>query len=252
MALIARNRLLLAAALLPLTMGLAACKKDTPAEGVVAAAASALPKVPAPAGKAWSDVVSTTPDGGYRMGNPDAPIKLVEYGSLSCPHCAKLSHDGYKSLVEDFVGSGRVSYEYRSFPIHGIDVPLTVLAMCSTPEAFFPLVEQLYTNQEELLTKAQAAQAAAEQAMALPEKQRFIGVADAQGLTAFFAQRGISVDQAHACLGNIDNATAVAKRGETYGNDGIDSTPTLVINGTKIPGNTWEELNAALQRAGAR
>jgi len=252
MARAARTRLIFAAALLPLALGVAACKKD--ADPTVAADISAAPvaKVPPPAGKAWSDVVSTTPEGGYVMGNPNAPIKLIEYGSLSCPHCAKLAEDGYQALVGTYVASGRVSFEYRSFIIHGIDVPLTMLAQCSSKEAFFPLVEQLYANQEALLNKAMAAGKEGQQAMELPEKQRFVAFADVQGLTAFFAQRGISVDQSHTCLADFARATQLAKFTETYGAAGVDSTPSLFINGSKIPGNTWDELSAALQLAGAR
>jgi protein-disulfide isomerase len=251
MARAARTRLIFAAALLPLSLGVAACKKDAPTAPADVTAAP-LANVPPPAGKAWSDVVSTTADGGYVMGNPDAPIKLIEYGSLSCPHCAKLAKDGYQALAGTFVASGRVSFEFRSFVIHGVDVPLTILAGCNGKEAFFPLVEQIYANQDTMLTKAEAAAQQAQQAMALPEKQRFVAAADAQGLTAFFAQRGISVDQAHTCLADFANATQIAKNAEAYGAAGVDSTPTMFINGNKVAGNTWEELRAALERAGAR
>ena len=81
------------------------------------------------------------------MGNPNAPIKLVEYGSLSCPHCAKLANDGMKTLESQYVNSGRVSYEFRSYIIHGtIDVVLTMLARCADPSTFFPMVGQLYAD----------------------------------------------------------------------------------------------------------
>jgi protein-disulfide isomerase len=251
MARAARTRLIFAAALLPLSLGVTACKKDAPTAPADVTAAP-LANVPPPAGKAWSDVVSTTADGGYLMGNPDAPIKLIEYGSLTCPHCAKLAKDGYQALVGTFVASGRVSFEFRSFVIHGVDVPMTMLAGCSSKEAFFPLVEQIYANQEAVLAKAMAGEEQAQKAMALPGNQRLVAAADAQGLTAFFAQRGISVDQAHACLADLPKATQIAKNAETYGAAGVDSTPTMFINGSKMPGNTWEELRAALERAGAR
>ena len=97
-------------------LALAGCNKSGDAgAGPVPTSAAALAKATAPAGKAWSDVVEVTTDGGYRMGNPDAPIKLVEYGSLSCPHCAHLAEESFNPLVNDFVRSGRVSFEYRSF-----------------------------------------------------------------------------------------------------------------------------------------
>jgi protein-disulfide isomerase len=241
---------ILAIAALPLALGLAACNKDKSADG--APSGEPVAKVAAPAGKAWTDMVSKTSEGGYRMGNPDAPIKLIEYGSLSCPHCAKLAIEGFQKLTGEYVSSGRVNFEFRSFAIHPQDVPLTVLAGCGEPEAFIPRIEQLYANFDSVIAASEKGATAAQQAMTLPDNQRFAGVADAMGFTEFFAARGVSKDQAHACLANIAAATDVANRAEQYGKDGIDSTPTLLINGSKIAGNTWAELEAALQRAGAR
>ena len=238
-------------------LALAGCKKsgDTDAgasAGPAPTSAAALPKVPAPAGKAWSDVVDVTPDGGYRMGNPDAPIKLIEYGSLSCPHCAHLAEEGFNPLVNEFVGSGRVSYEYRSFAIHSVDVPLTMLAQCADKGAFFALVDQLYANQPALLDRAQKGEAEANAASKLPDNQRFVAISQAMGFTDFFAQRGVPKPQAEKCLSEIKTATDVATRAQNWGNKGIDSTPTLFINNRKIEGATWPEVKLALQNAGAR
>jgi protein-disulfide isomerase len=242
-----RFALVLAAA--PLALGLVACGKK---EGGSAAGDPAAAKVAPPAGKAWQDVVVKTPEGGYRMGNPNAAIKIVEYGSLSCPHCAKLSNDGFRPLVDNYVNSGRVSYEFRSFAIHGIDVPLTVLARCGAPESFFGLLEQLYQNQEAVMTRAQQGDAQAQAAANLPRDQQMVAIAQAYGLIDFFAQRGISVDQAKACLANTAAAEEVAKQADTYGKEGIDSTPTIMINGDKIEAHTWQELEPELKNRGAR
>ncbi len=220
--------------------------------GPVPTSGAALAKVPAPAGKAWSDVVDVTPDGGYRMGNPDAAIKLVEYGSLSCPHCAHLAEEGFSPLVNDFVGSGRVSYEYRSFAIHSVDVPLTMLAQCADKGAFFALVDQLYANQTALLDRAQKGEAQANAANKLADNQRFIAISDALGFTDFFAARGVPKAQADKCLAEQKTATEIATRAQNWGNKGIDSTPTLFINNRKIEGGTWAEVKTALQNAGAR
>ena len=210
--------------------------------------------VPPPAGKAWSDIVAATPEDGMRMGNPEAPIKLVEYGSLSCPHCAKLARDGMQTLISKYVDSGRVSYEFRSYAIHGaIDLPLTVMVRCASPEAFFPLVEQLYQTQDDWMNTVEAnlkqAQAVFDQA---PDK-RYVAVAQALGLTDWFAARGVSVDQTNACLAKPEDLQKVADETQNwYKNDGIDSTPTLFINGDKTGVAEWKELEPLLQNAGAR
>ena len=68
-----------------------------------------------PAPRDWSRTVAATPEGGFRMGNPNAKVKLVEYGSLACPHCRHFEETGYKPLVQQYVRTGRVSYEFRNF-----------------------------------------------------------------------------------------------------------------------------------------
>jgi protein-disulfide isomerase len=244
----------LAAFALPLTLGLAACKKadDTAATGTATSGGAAVANVPPPAGKAWSDVVAATAGGGMLMGNPAAPIKLLEYGSLSCPHCAKFAADGFHPLVDKYINTGRVSYEYRSFAIHSIDVPLTVLVRCADPSAFFGLVEQLYVNQPALMDKVMKNEAAANSATRLPPAQRFVALSDTLGFTEFFAARGVSTDQAHSCLAQPASTEKIAKEAQTFSDAGIDSTPTLLINGTKTEVNTWAEIEPLLQRYGAR
>src|SRR5262249_28101694 len=155
-------------------------------------------------------------------------------------------------LVDKYVNSGRVSYEFRSFAIHSIDVPLTVLARCGAPESFFGLVEQLYQNQEAMMTRAQQGEAQAQAASKLPRDQQMVAVAQAFGLFDFFAQRGTSTDQAKACLANTGAAEAVAKEAEAATAAGVDSTPTLMVNGDKLEAHEWKELEPELQNRGAR
>ena len=243
------SQLALLALAAPMMLMLAACKKS---DDSGTAAGSPVAAVAPPAGKSWTDVVKATPEGGMLMGNPKAAIKLVEYGSLSCPHCAKLASESFAKLTGTYVASGKVSFEYRSFAIHGIDIPLTVLARCAAPEAFFGLVEQLYINQNALLDRAQKGQTEAQTASQLPPAKRLQGVADAYGLTDFFSARGVSRDRASACLANTTAAQTVADQAEAIGKQGIDSTPTLLINGSKISALTWAEVETALQAAGAR
>lgn len=239
---------------LPAALALASCGSgDKAAEGE-APKGEPVAAVPPPAGKQWNEVVSATADGGMLMGNPNAPIKLVEYGSLSCPHCAKLANDGMATLESKYVNSGKVSYEFHSFAIHGvIDVPLTVLVRCASPDAFFPLVGQIYSDQTALMTRAEQGNDAAQAAQNLPQDQRFAAVANAFGLVDWFAARGVSKDQANACLNDTSAATKFANESQKASTEkGINSTPTLIINGSTMNFTTWNELEPALQAAGAR
>lgn len=244
--------LALAAAVLPVALGLAACKKTE--GGTAAVSGEKIAVIAPPAGKAWSDVVSKTPENGYRMGNPDAPIKLVEYASLTCSHCAEFAETSTAELRDKFVASGRVSYELRNLVRDAVDLTAVQLVRCGSPESFFPLAEQTFANQAAMFEKAQAAgQAAYTAAMQQPPEKRGVAIANMAGLTEFFAARGVSKDQQAACLAKVDDMTALAdakaNKAEEYD---INATPTFILNGSKIEENTWPLLKAKLETMGAR
>ncbi len=245
------RHLALALCAAPLALGLAACGSSD--EGA-APSAEPVAKVAPPAGQQWVDVVAITPEGGWLAGHPNAPIRLVEYGSLTCPACAHFSVTGMQQLRDDYVNSGRVSYELRSVPLHGtIDLVLTRLLECGPKEAAHPLAEQLWANNTPVVTQAQAAGAALEQAMSLPENQRFVAFADRSGLLDFFAARGVSRDQASVCLSDAAAMEALANRLVAQNNkDEITGTPTFFVNGNRMEVTDWPSVQAALQRAGAR
>lgn len=232
-------------------LALAACG-DEAADGDVARG-EALPMVAAPAGTTWTQKVATTEEGGYLVGNPDAPLKLVEYGSLTCPACARFAGEGMQPLMEKYVASGRVSFEFRSFLIHGpLDLALTRLIGCSTPEAALPLADQIWANLGPIQDRAYANQAALASTNGLPENERFVKFGELTGLYEFFAARGISEDQARTCMADFASLERLAKLSEGYSADGINQTPTFMLNGRKVEGGTWAQLEPALQRAGAR
>lgn len=244
------SRLLLAAATAPLALALAACGSESggPVSG------EAIAPVAAPAGQQWTDTVAITPEGGWLIGNPDAPIELIEYGSLTCPACANFSQTGMQSLRDDYINSGRVSLEFRSVPIHGaVDLVLTRMLECGPKEAAPLLAEQLWGNLDAVLTPIQSNAAALEQAMSLPENQRFVAYADQGGLIEFFAARGFSIAQSSECLSDFAAMQALAERLQAQADkDGVNSTPTFLLNGTAIDETSWAALEPMLQNAGAR
>ncbi|MCE2841299.1 MAG: thioredoxin domain-containing protein [Novosphingobium sp.] len=242
-------------ALVAATMALAlvACgKKD---EGSAAAPTSGEPiaKIAPPAGQNWADTYTATPEGGYRMGNPDAPIKLVEYGALSCSHCAEFSEKSAAELRDNFVASGRVSFEVRFFMLNALDVPATLLATCSSPEAALPLAKQFWGWQRDMFTNLQANEAALNTAGQLPPEQRFAAIARAGGMDTFFASRGVAADQAKACLADTAKATKLVEATNKASQElNITGTPTFLLNGAKLDTNTWEGVKVLLEKAGAR
>ena len=233
-------------------LALAACNDATGTDGA-APSGEALPAIAPPAGQEWVNTVAATPEGGYVIGNPDAPLKLVEYGSLTCPACARFSAEATEPLKEKYVASGRVSFEFRSFLIHGpLDLALTRLIGCSTPAAALPLADQVWANLGPIQDRAFANQAALASTNSLPENERFVRFGELTGLFEFFAARGISEDQARTCLGDFASLERLAKLSEGYASDGINQTPTFMLNGRKLEGGSWSQLEPQLQRAGAR
>lgn len=230
----------------------AGCKQDgadnaTPAAPVAAATA--------PAGRSWTETVVQTPEGGFRMGNPDAPIKLVEYGSRTCPTCGAFGQTGQKPLTERYVTTGKVSYEFRDYMVHGqADFAPSLLGRCASPAAFFPLLEQMYLLQpqfEEKLQDQAATNALQARFQGRPPIEAAQAWADYLGYVDFVKQRGITDAQARACLSDDKALAGLIDRMSTGDGATVTGTPTFILNGEKIDGVGWAEVEAALKRAGA-
>ena len=241
-----------AALALPLALVLASCGDE--ATDASALEGEPVAAVDAPDGTSWNQTVARTDKGGWLVGNPEAPVKLLEYGSLTCPACAAFSVDGSAQLHEKYIDSGRVSYEFRSVLIHGIaDLLLTRMLECAPKEAAVPLADQVWANLEGVLAGFQNNQAALEQAMDLPDDQRYVAMAQASGVTDFFAARGISTEQTQACMADSAAIEALAESTQAAATeDNVNSTPTFFLNGQQIEDRNWVSVEPALQRAGAR
>ena len=232
-------------------IALAACGSG---ESASAPKGEPIAKVAAPAGKAWTDVVSKTDAGGYKMGNPDAKLQLVEYGAITCPGCAQFSVQSTEELNE-LVNTGAVAMEFRPYLVHGVqDIPGFLLAACSGAEAFFPLTEQLYADQQNWLSKISTVTEADQQAMQKmtpSEISTLLGTK--MGLIDFVKSRGISEDQAKSCLSDkaaIDALIASTEKGTK--DDGVTGTPFFLLNGAKLDASSWVQVKSKLVEAGAR
>lgn len=235
---------------LPLLL-LAACGEKS---GDTPKAAGPVVAVKAPAGTEWVTTVTETPDGGMRMGNPNAPIKVVEYGSLSCSHCAEFSEKSAESLKANYISTGKVSYEFRNYVRDPMDLAATMLARCAGPGPFFPLSEQMFADQRNWFDKMQKMTPAEQQAMTtLPVAQQMQRIAGIIGIDGFVRQRGISAEKANACLANqaeSDKLVKMRDRANTEYN--LQGTPTFLINGQVMSETgTWEQLETRLKAAGA-
>lgn len=237
-----------------LALALAACgDKDSGTAGAPPSG-EAIAAIAPPAGQQWSQTVSITPYGGYQMGNPDAPLKLVEYASLTCSHCADFSEKAGVSLRDKYVASGVISWELRNQIHDGFDLTLAMLVRCGEPASFHALSEQVWANFGALVENIQKAGPALDAAMKEQDQsKRYQMIAERAGLTEFFAARGISKDQANSCLAKPGLAEQIVKQSEDQSKEfSVQGTPTFFLNGTQLDDKSWEALEPILQQAGAR
>jgi protein-disulfide isomerase len=213
-----------------------------------AVSAAPLPQIPAPNNGNWAEVASRTPEGGTRIGNPNAPVKLIEYGSPTCPACQAFATAGTRPLIDTYVRSGQVSWEFRPLVIHGgPDVVLSMLMECQPETAFFGSLEQAYAQQQELLGNLDEAEQ--RQIGALPPEQQLQPLARAMNLDTFFARRGMPEQRFIQCLSNPAAAQQLAANMNRALADGVTGTPTFLLNGEKLEANSWELIEPRLRAA---
>jgi len=232
----------------PLALALAACGD----EAEDATDGDVIAPIEAPAGTSWNDTVTVSESDGYVLGNPDAPLKLVEYASHTCGACAVFSASG-KPGIKEYVDTGIVSFEQRNLVRDPIDLTIATLVRCGAKENMQALSDQAWANLEQTFQTVNQNNAAYQAAGEMPMEQRFLGIAQAAGLIDFFAARGLSADQQRACLTDVEAIETIANNSTAQADElDINSTPTFLLNGRKLTERSWSELEPLLQRAGAR
>jgi protein-disulfide isomerase len=232
-------------------MRLAAALVSAATLSLSASGASAARSAPAPA-RDWSKTVVATREGGFRMGNPAAKVKLVEYGSLACPHCRHFEETGYKPLVDKYVRTGHVSYEFRNLLLNTPDISASLLAHCAGAGKFFPMSVEVYATQpqwqDKLLRLTDAEKAEVEK---LGNSEQIVRFADLAGFPQLAAHFGLTAAQTHQCLTDAKGLQRLLSVTEKAGNSGIDHTPTFIINGKVTDAALWEQLEPLLRKGGA-
>jgi protein-disulfide isomerase len=247
-------RILLTAAAAALV--LAACHKDNGSSGGTAAPANdtvTITQANPPPGGTWADVVNAT-SSGVMMGNPNAKVKLIEIASLSCPHCKAFEDEGVPTLVDKYVKPGQVSWEFRTYLIHGpLDMPANLVVRCNGPKTFFPLVQALYKDQAAWIGKIEAVpQDQFAQVQNLPTNQMFVQIASLAGLQDWAAARGVPQAKSNQCLSDqkmIDQQVQITTDVNTQYPE-FPGTPSFILNGKLLPNTaSWDKLQPQLDAA---
>lgn len=215
------------------------------------AATASKPAAKPAAARDWTRTFAVTAEGGFRMGNPGAKIALVEYGSLTCPHCQHFAETGVKPLLQNYVRTGKLSYEYRSLVLNGIDLAVTLVARCNGPSRFFPIAEQLYKTQPMWVAKVdRLPDAEKDRLQNLPRSEMMVSVAKLTGLIPVAAAHGIPPAKAEQCLKDDAAAMKLAEMHQAALDAGVPGTPTFLVNGKRVNAGDWPSLEPFLKDAG--
>ena len=152
--------------------------------------------------------------GDRSLGKDDAPVTIVEYASMTCPHCAHFHETTYPELKKRYIDTGKVRFIFREFPLDPLAAGASMLARCADKEQFFPLIETLFQQQSKWAVEKPIPQ-----------------------LLAIARQAGFSEEKFKACLSDqkmLDAMQAEQKRATDKFQ--VNSTPTLFVNGKKHVG----------------
>src|SRR5258708_9441106 len=164
------------------------------------------------------------------MGAPTAPVTLIEYASLTCPHCAHFDEETFPKLKSEYIDRGLVKYVYRDFPLDRVALQASKIARCAGPDRYFAFVDVLFRQQQNWAASRDPNQIT-------------------ENLRKLARLGGMSDDTFNKCLNDKsveDAVLAQSLKGEQEFK--VSSTPTLIINGKTYPGAlTFEELDKVLK-----
>lgn len=212
-----------------LLLAVSACSADDSSEPAgdpeqikaeeAAAAAEAQQLADASGGEGtWGDIV---------YGDPAAPIEVIEYASLTCPHCANFAVNIFPQIKEKYIDTGKVKFIYRNYVMNQYDMMASVVARCKTPEVSRRLMKVFFERQS-----------------------NWVGAEDRVGALANLARRagGMSRTQFDRCAANREMQQHLVK----MTTDGsvrykVNATPTIIVDGTKVDVATWENIEKAIE-----
>jgi protein-disulfide isomerase len=143
------------------------------------------------------------------LGNPNAPVKLIEYGSVACPHCAAFNNEVFPAFKAKYIDTGQVYYTLRE-ALTGEPPELAVAgfltARCAGPDKYFPIADAIFRNQMTIQQNMKA------------------------GLLPIAQSAGLTEQQFVTCISDDKARDALQKRADRMGKDGINGTPAFIMN----------------------
>jgi protein-disulfide isomerase len=165
------------------------------------------------------------------LGKADAPVTIIEYASLTCPHCAAFEKEILPKIKTEWIDTGKAKLVFRDFPLDGSALKAAIVARCAPPERFYGFIGVLFAQQGTW------------------------GIAQdpVPGITRIAKLGGMSDDQVQACLKDdaLQNRI-LAGRLAAEQQYQVESTPTFFINGKKVVGAKEEDIIAAIKSAASK
>jgi protein-disulfide isomerase len=166
------------------------------------------------------------------LGNPDAPITILEYASLTCPHCAHFANDILPEIKKEWIDTGKAKLVLRDFPLDEPALRAAMIARCAPPDRYYAFAETFFAAQE-----------------------KWVRTTDYREALARLAKLGgMGKEEFDTCLKNTElENKIVAERLRATQELEVNSTPTFFVNGSKLAGApTAEEFEKLLSSLAAK
>lgn len=183
-----------------------------------------------PAVKAGAAIDSSIPHSGLTIGDPNAPVTLVEYADFQCTACAEMNADAFPQLLQEYIAKGTVALTFVPNAILGDEsISATEAALCANDQGqFWPMHNALFASQH----------------------GRNEGGFSGGRLRSIAKKVGLDLDQYDSCMEAGTHAGEVQNYHATAQQEGISSTPTFVINNAEPFGwDSWDSLKAEIDSA---
>jgi protein-disulfide isomerase len=166
------------------------------------------------------------------LGNADAPITIIEYASLTCPHCAHFTNEVLPELKKKWIDTGKAKLVLREFPLDEPALRAAMIARCAPPDRFYAYVDALFATQDKWVMAKDYREA----------------------LARIVKLGGMSQDEFDNCLKNTNLENKILEERLAASKElDVNSTPTFFINGTKFTGApSVEEFDKALSALAAK
>lgn len=162
------------------------------------------------------------------LGQADAPVEIIEYGSFTCPHCAAFEETVFPQIKENYIDTGKVKFTFREAYFNKYDMWASLMARCGGEMKYFGIVDMIYSTQNEW------ARQSSEQ-----------GVADA--IRKMGLQAGIGQEELDACMQDGEQLKAlVAWYQGNVEKDGFNSTPSFIVDGELHSNMPYDEFSKLL------